>query len=114
MRLSEAIMLGSTLSKQGFGVIVDADGNRCAYGAALQAVGKSIPQLFTSWPWLNGGPMDCPECGQSTAKYAVVSTHLNDKHKWTRERIAEWVATVEPAEETCPETVQPDLVPTFA
>jgi hypothetical protein len=24
--------------------------------------------------------------------------HLNDDHRWTRERIAEWVATVEPKE----------------
>ena len=29
--------------------------------------------------------------------YAVIG-HLNDEDYWTRERIADWVATIEPAE----------------
>jgi hypothetical protein len=26
-------------------------------------------------------------------------THLNDDHRWTREQIADWVATIEQAED---------------
>jgi hypothetical protein len=29
--------------------------------------------------------------------------HLNDHHLWTRERIAQWVAEIEPTEATSPE-----------
>lgn len=112
MQLSEAIFLGSKLSKQAFGVLCDHDGGTCAYGAALKAIGgKGIAR---EWPWIADvtHTMPCPECGEVESVGAIPSTHLNDMHRWTRERIADWVATVEPREEptSCPETVQTSLV----
>jgi hypothetical protein len=32
----------------------------------------------------------------------IISVCLNDHHRWTRERIAEWVATVEPQDAPAP------------
>jgi hypothetical protein len=39
----------------------------------------------------------CPAC-HVYAGWVSLVVHLNDQHRWTRERIADWVATVEPPE----------------
>ncbi len=36
--------------------------------------------------------------------------HLNDDHRWTREQIADWVATVEPSETPTPDVNDAELV----
>jgi hypothetical protein len=94
MKLSEAISLGAMLSPQAFGFLEDAQGRRCALGAAKAATGGSTN--YTEWKWAYRG-VNCPECGE--VKPCVIS-HLNDCHRWPRQRIAEWVSTVEPTEET--------------
>lgn len=43
----------------------------------------------------------CPWCQQvitGKGRLTEAIAHLNDGHRWTRERIADWVATVERAE----------------
>ena len=98
MKLSAAILLGSTLRKQCFGDSF-VGGGSCAIGAAYEALGYNkfnLPDCCKVWPWLDV-PVECPVCGESEpTTAAIISVHLNDGHKWTRERIAEWVATVEP------------------
>ena len=112
MRLSEAIMLGSTLSHQVFNRMHDSKGGRCALGAAYHAMGidqydKTVPDI---WPWTYERAF-CPECANPWPVFMLIAHCLNDGHRWSRERIADWVATVEPREEpaSCTETVQASL-----
>jgi hypothetical protein len=104
MRLSEAIRLGAMLKPQGFGATVMRSRHvetSCTLRAACDALGVDVSEypygeMAARYPFLRGLP--CPACGGTdgghTGVYVVF--HLNDVHKWTRERIADWVATVEP------------------
>ena len=103
MRMSEAIFLGSTMRPQAFGILFAADtegGATCAHGAALEAIGqrdKGRVNCAETWPWLeNLG--NCPACkpGEFQKPYVALISHLNDHHRWPRERTASWVALVEP------------------
>lgn len=99
MRLSEAILLGSTMRPQIRSRYITPDGT-CALGAAGEAIGRkefSGTAASIVWPWLDRGTIPCPDCNGVTFTKWVIQ-HLNDDHKWTRERIAEWVATIEPKE----------------
>jgi hypothetical protein len=108
MKLSEAILLGSTLHPQGFGdfrVAGPISGQllTCAWGAAHDAVGMvdDDDDEPLNWRWSTvEGEVHCPqeECNRTQNYHGTMIVHLNDEHKWSRERIAEWVATVEPAE----------------
>lgn len=103
MKLSEAIRLGAMLHPQCFGSmnrwrdggdLPSAVGDdeviaTCALGAAEAA---GYPDTFS----VSSSDMVCPECPQWTNGLEQVVAHLNDRHRWTRERIADWVATVEP------------------
>lgn len=111
MRLSEAIRLGAMLRPQGFFDLwtVKADQlliQSCALGAACDAFGCGYGHAYASRglnhlprdldQWLAGGPVDCPACPSFTmARRDAMITHLNDRHRWTREAIADWVATLE-------------------
>lgn len=102
MRLSEAIRLGAMNKPQVFGALI-RDGGTCALGAAYDAVGlligenADVPCLGAEmFPLLNTAS-DCPDCYFVRNEFTgFVITHLNDLHQWTRERIADWVETLEP------------------
>jgi hypothetical protein len=107
MKLSEAILLGSTLRPQIKGHLF-GDGRSCALGAAGEAIGaqpKDCPSSWEvirkEWPWTQVSLFPCPACWRATgaSKALVLIAHLNDFHGWTRQRTAEWVASVEPREE---------------
>lgn len=107
MRLSEAIRLWAMLHPQYFGATYGMDVNHqvlgtCAMGAARQAGfivrREGVLDIATR----------CPHCGKVRDALLRVITHLNDGHRWTRERIADWVATVEPAETTDPHATTSD------
>lgn len=99
MKLSEAIRLGAVLKPQAFGTVFDGRGT-CVYGAAFDAVGElpTYPCIgFThilahhpDWSLIDG---PCPECAIQCSP-----AHLNDVHHWSREAIADWVATIESQE----------------
>jgi hypothetical protein len=108
MRLSDAIRLGAMLAPQGFNGYQDAWGRTCALGAALEAIGRlgASHRAYLSWaslyPWLRGLPWRaCPACAGYLSEPGLIEliVHLNDTHRWTREQIADWVATIEPREE---------------
>jgi hypothetical protein len=108
MKLSEAILLGSTLRPQIKGHLF-GDGRSCALGAAAEAIGSEPKDCPTSWefirsewPWTEVLLFRCPACWRprDTANALKLITHLNDFHNWTRQRTAAWVASVEPGEET--------------
>jgi hypothetical protein len=104
MKLSEAIRLGATMRPQ----TTDqwSTEGSCAISAAMEAVGISrvpisiydgkmgIPynEIADRWPLKMN---TCPECGNNHGDqqwpHLSVIYHLNDVHKWTRERIADFV-----------------------
>ncbi len=110
MKLSEAIRLGAMIRPQVFGAFMK-NGGSCAIGAALEAVGHNVEDfspcyseaaeafpLLTRW-----ADYDCPACVVQFApglwrRFDTVISHLNDQHKWTREQIADFVASIERSE----------------
>ena len=80
-------------------------------GAAAEAAG--ISGYFSACVYFSimaHTGVACPVCAakSSVINAGVINTvmHLNDRHMWSRERIAEWVATIENAEEQTPEPVE--------
>ena len=101
MKLSEAIRLGSMMGPQCFGYMRLGEAT-CALGAAYKALDDSVREVSMTdiYPWL-AKKIICPVdyCSGITEVIFIIAQHLNDDHRWTRERIADWVATVEPKEE---------------
>lgn len=97
LRLSEAIRLGAILKPQAFGHYFYQDGGSCALVAASEAMGVEYSKI--DWNVIvkeAGLPLECPECGVRPKHPAgVISLHLNDRHRWTRERIASFVESIE-------------------
>lgn len=108
MRLSEAIRLGSLIRPQCRGYLFK-DGGSCAWGAAEEAVGTSYNENLganygpvhgafrSEWNWTTKAKATCPGCGEIRDVDWILSLHLNDRHYWTREQIADWVETQERA-----------------
>jgi hypothetical protein len=111
MLLSEAIRLGGATTKQctgRLGTVVQGELHTCAMGSAMYAVGElladgQIPNdyihgvdefLYRHWPEEASVTVECPECRGWGTMVGVI-LHLNDLHRWTRERIADYVATRE-------------------
>ena len=102
MKLSEAIRLGAMLKPQGSGRFYQ-NGRTCALGAALDAIGR----LDTSREWSEydlaekSFPALCAVAtppdwdGYSDPPLWRAIEWLNDCEHWTREQIADWVATIE-------------------
>jgi len=102
MKLSEAISLGSMLTPQAFGRFVGSYGRRCAWGSAFDAVRDSTPMHgYDEWKWTKR-TVNCPSC-KATGPVHKMIVHLNDGHRWTRHRIADWISTIEPTEQTSSE-----------
>lgn len=121
MKLSVAIRLGSMLVPQCIGQSVDWHRDvtgqpvvaACALGAAGLAIGQwplrmepgimrrdSVWNPCDSWPW-TVCDVACPQCCvwySGGANVVAIIAHLNDTHRWTREQIADWIATIEPQE----------------
>jgi hypothetical protein len=104
MKLSEAIRLGSMMGKQLFGLTRDEDDNSCALGAAELAAILPDGDTFDSriramtriWPVLTADGK-CPYCNRAWNVCDVILC-LNDMHHWPREKIADWVESIEPKE----------------
>jgi len=96
MTLSEAIRLGAMLHPQTFNRKFDAVNGvvtaTCALGAAEKA---GYPFLDT----LSGAVTNCPMCSGFAPFHRIIA-HLNDDHRLTREAIADWVASIEVADES--------------
>jgi hypothetical protein len=127
MRMSEAMRLGAALRPQHFGdffesagaVTPGTDDASCALFAAFEAQGIAPTpshglgfgrtsgaatmashslQLPDEWGWTAMTSGQCPECGTERPVLHLVS-HLNDDHRWTRERIADWLEPQEPVDQ---------------
>ena len=86
------------MSSQAFRAVFAGDG-ACAWGAALLAVGAAPERVrsagLSRWPWAFAVSVNCPSCERSRLICEVIA-HLNDDHRWTREKIGGWVAEIEP------------------
>ena len=120
-KLSEAILLGAMAIPQTCGY------QGCAIGTAVYAIGRNIhyrpndtrlisvrDEASKAWPFLDTLEVKHPFMGYRQT-LRVIICHLNGfaELNWTRERIAAWVATVEPQEEVAnaPTTVSSEVVP---
>lgn len=96
LRYSEAIRLGSVLGPQGFGLSTNRrDGSLCANDAAMAAA--NLISIF-QFP-VAEREIACPVCELTNMLAGVVAVCLNDEHEWSRERIADWVESVEREQE---------------
>lgn len=110
-KLSDAIRLGAMMRPQAHGPN-DWPERSCAYQAALDATGcefndtNLLNKARNAWPWLLRMERPCPVCGKCLygGSVLVAVYHLNDSHKWTREKIAFWISTIEPQDEAQPST----------
>ena len=110
LKLSEAIRLGAMWRPQAFGVLTDGVGT-CAIGAATEAMGLPLDDEMPNpreWDFVLK-IRACPVCITHDPDRLNVVAHLNDDHRWTRERIADWVETIE-AQHEQPVAEQPVTV----
>ena len=100
MKLSEAIKAGAKQMPQCERLLFDIDKNPtkcCALGAAYLGIELSLMNGDKSWRLIKAFPelqqlAICPECGaKNKTLFGVIGEHLNDTHRWTRERIADWL-----------------------
>lgn len=91
MRFSEAVRLGSMLGPQGFGTQYYRPANTlCVTEAANMAMrGTRDTSVFDIWPELLIDST-CPVCEIQSTLGSMIACCLNDKHKWTREQVADW------------------------
>ena len=99
--LAEAIRFGARRrSEQAFGEYYQGRHASCALGAAYEGLyrlpeelGQLHPKrLDRLWECLEGTIRSCPEGCRKRLILAAMIIHLNDDHRWDRERIAAWVA----------------------
>lgn len=128
LSFADAIRLGSMLHPQCYGqfiaTITNPDGTitvtgTCALGAAAVALGEGTwptdsYETFKCWHSELFARAKCPICRMTNTRKHLVM-HLNDRHRWTRERIADWVdQDVALAREDSPHVEQPQLEPVLA
>jgi hypothetical protein len=103
--LAEAIRFGARRrTEQAFGDYYQGRRASCALGAAYEGlyrlpeeVGQLHPKrLDRLWACLEGTIRSCPEGCRKRLILAAMIIHLNDDHRWDRERIAAWVAGAGP------------------
>lgn len=123
MKLSEAGLLGNMLVEQANGKLM-IDKSACFLGGALLAIvaielgtlsteeeDAAYKRLRKEWPFLDSTILDTITYGILHGDRRIVMSiiwELNDTLHWTRPRIAEWVATIEPQESL----LLPDLTST--
>jgi len=90
MTLSEAMRLGAMLKPQGFGIWRRNEAS-CAMDAVVDGSGATWEMLSQQFPILKIGQLRCPVCQSWNTNVGSVIMHLNDHHRWTRERIADWI-----------------------
>ncbi len=124
MKLSEAIVLGSTVFRPlAGGLVADPSRQTCAFMMAAAALSKPAclwAEAPTTWPWLTRQLAHVP-CGcrgwdrYLSANYMTAIIHVFACHvatkEWTIEQVADWVASVEPQDElTTPAAEREDEV----
>lgn len=119
MKLSEAIRLGSMLHPQNFGSGRRYRNMRGQFSTPAHGMVDATCALMAAdeagyWNIFANEHCEtvCPVCAYANALPQMIA-HLNDEHRWTREAIADWVETVEPATPLEAPRVSADLVDAF-
>lgn len=107
MKLWEAMLNGAKLGCQVFGKLSDGEGGTCALGAVMVGIGTR-PSAFSAdlttmeYPELMAPATVCIACGEPPRAGGELDltlwgliVHLNNDHRWSRQRIAEWLANRE-------------------
>jgi hypothetical protein len=105
LKLSEAMREGAKLRPQGAHLLF-SKGRSCALGAALEGIGLEYSETAHSLGTVRRkfsilrAPKFCPCPVPNCEDYkdnslTTIVGHLNDDHEWTRERIADWLETIE-------------------
>lgn len=96
---SEAIRAGAKLRPQGFGELHEG-GKSCAIGAGREAIYGTLDseqehydQVRALFPYMQSRAT-CPACPLRLTLF-IITYHLNDDHRWTREAIADWLESEE-------------------
>ena len=99
-RLSDDLRLGAMLKKQARGDYETSRGRTCAVAAICDARG-TLDQYDDAGIKAVENELDqltpqafCPVCKMGQTVSGVV-INLNDFHRWTREKIADWLEPVE-------------------
>ena len=121
MRLSLAIRLGAMMRPQEFNMVFkrNDDGQycSCAIGAAAEAIGtlpndnnQGLQEAVAAFPLLLEyvmSPTPTPNGPYKETVWCIIA-ELNNSH-WTRERIADWVETIEPQPVAVEQVEQEDV-----
>lgn len=93
MRLSQAIRVGSKLTRQAWGQIKAVDGSTCALGAAAEGLEIDLSSA-TCWTSVVCRKLEAlyPQFNPLIFNAIYI---LNDIEHWKREAIADWVEVVE-------------------
>ena len=86
---AEAIRLGSKDTLQGFGhnrIEIGEQTYTCAMGAMMRGLKPESNERFLFRFSLTG----CPACDSRESNNFLI-IHLNDDHRWAREKIADWI-----------------------
>ena len=103
----DAMVEGAKRGRQLFAEFYNGDGGSCAVGAMAYGCGirqdeitrwPSLSELLKIFPELHNETL-CPICGVLDSNFELnrkmtlleVIMHLNDRHNWKRESIAEWL-----------------------
>jgi hypothetical protein len=89
------------MGPQAFGSFTDLDGGSCALMSALWGVGikenyGAMTLVQRAFPQLETSKTSCPVFGDchtnlKEMQLGVAIVHLNDTHRWSREKIAGWI-----------------------
>jgi len=120
MKLSEAIIIGMTKTKQTFGTYfynTDKGLEACALGAACVGAEMSWGEdpreyINKNFPVAGIRVSQCPAPGCKSEigffnHVGFMVVHLNDHHQWDRGRIALWVKEIEARVEGPAPTISP-------
>jgi hypothetical protein len=100
IELAEMILAGARRRPlQSFGEYFTGRDSSCALGAAYEGLyrlpadagGIRPRRLDLLFDCLDSEIRACPECGKKSLALGSLIVHLNDRHRWDRERIAEWL-----------------------
>jgi hypothetical protein len=108
MRLSDAILLGSTAVEPAFGFECKSKSppRGCALGMGLYAVGRFGDWSDRVFPWLKRPlPQEKSLCRCCRREYSygrsiahIFDWHVHIDKTWTLEQLCDWVRSVEPEE----------------
>jgi len=114
VRLSEAIMLGSTMGLK----VQNTSWRSCLIGIGISAIGKDNignVEALARYPWLNqsyevpsiaaSGWFAAGKPYQARSIITEMATKV-ELGEITIEQAVDWIRSVEPREEPCPESVQ--------